>query len=76
MQVWLPIVWKICQDIYKIRFRLNRIIFSVLIIIIVSISLSGLPFIRRVYLKDLIIEMIIIIKGKLNNYILLIKGPY
>merc|ERR1711915_1137555 len=62
------------QDIRKIGFRLNKINFSVSIIIIANISLCGLPFIRGFYSKDLIIE-IIIIKGKnLMTFILLIKG--
>merc|ERR1712243_227629 len=62
------------QDIRKIGFRLNRINFSISIIIIANISLCGLPFIRGFYSKDLIIE-IIIIKGKnLVIFILLIKG--
>merc|ERR1712243_208334 len=61
-------------DIRKIGFRLNRINFSISIIIIANISLCGLPFIRGFYSKDLIIE-IIIIKGKnLVIFILLIKG--
>merc|ERR1711955_38054 len=55
-------------------FRLNRINFSISIIIIANISLCGLPFIRGFYSKDLIIE-IIIIKGK-NLVIFILVGIF
>merc|ERR1712029_1103176 len=49
--------------IHKIGFSFNNLNYSISIIIIANLSLCGLPFIRGFYLKDLIIE-IIIIKGK------------
>merc|ERR1719367_276904 len=51
------------QDIRKIGYRFFNMHFSISIIIIANISLSGLPFLRGFYSKDLIIE-IILIKGK------------
>merc|ERR1712198_494673 len=55
------------QDIRKIGFSFNNLNYSISIIIIANLSLCGLPFIRGLYSKDLIIE-IIIIKGKKFNY--------
>merc|ERR1712235_152859 len=52
------------QDIRKIGFSFNNLNYSISIIIIANLSLCGLPFIRGFYSKDLIIEIIIIIKGK------------
>merc|ERR1712208_220926 len=51
------------QDIRKIGLRYRNLNFCISLILIVNISLCGLPFLRGFYSKDLIIE-IIIIKGK------------
>merc|ERR1711978_612883 len=51
------------QDIRKIGLRFFNLNFSISIIIIANIRLCGLPFLRGFYSKDLIIEIIIIIKG-------------